>query len=170
MKKKEVKKIAKQIFKQIRLEKESDRIGKVAVRENYDFSEYDSEVSNRFKRMIIQLIEYSDNLRINIEPEVISISVSDINQLKSKSSSKKLNSDDDYLEVSIIKNIGFSVVRGYNKRSHYKDTNIFDDLESLIKERLKVINKENFNGIWNTIMVDSGLIRDNNLLDILKDN
>jgi hypothetical protein len=124
----------------------------------------------RFKKMITQLIDYSDNLRINIEPEVISISVSDINQLKSKSSSKNLNSDDDYLEVSIIKNIGFSVVRGYNKRSHYKDTNIFDDLESLIKERLKVINKENFSDIWNTIMVDSGLIRDNNLLDILKDN
>lgn len=170
MKKKEVKKIAKQIFKQIRLQKDSDRIGKVAVRENYEFSEYDSEVSNRFKRMIIQLIEYSDNLRINIDPEVISISISDINQLKSKNSSKKLNSDDDYLEISILKNIGFSVVRGYNKRSNYKDTNIFDDLESLIKDRLRVINKENFNDIWNTIMVDSGLIRDNNLLDILKDN
>lgn len=70
----------------------------------------------------------------------------------------------------MIKNIGFSVVRGYNKRSNYKDTNIFDDLESLIKDRLRVINKENFNDIWNTIMVDSGLIRDNNLLDILKDN
>lgn len=170
MKKKEINKLAKQIFRQFRLENESNQIKKVAVRENYEFSEYDSEVSNRFKKMITQLIDYSDNLRINIEPEVISISVSDINQLKSKSSSKNLNSDDDYLEVSIIKNIGFSVVRGYNKRSHYKDTNIFDDLESLIKERLKVINKENFSDIWNTIMVDSGLIRDNNLLDILKDN
>jgi hypothetical protein len=170
MKKKEINKLAKQIFRQFRLENESNQIKKVAVRENYEFSEYDSEVSNRFKKMITQLIDYSDNLRINIEPEVISISVSDINQLKSKSSSKNLNSDDDYLEVSIIKNTGFSVVRGYNKRSHYKDTNIFDDLESLIKERLKVINKENFNDIWNTIMVDSGLIRDNNLLDILKDN
>ena len=170
MKRKEINKLAKQIFRQFRLENESNQIKKVAVRENYEFSEYDSEVSNRFKKMITQLIDYSDNLRINIEPEVISISVSDINQLKSKSSSKNLNSDDDYLEVSIIKNIGFSVVRGYNKRSHYKDTNIFDDLESLIKERLKVINKENFSDIWNTIMVDSGLIRDNNLLDILKDN
>jgi hypothetical protein len=170
MKKKEINKLAKQIFRQFRLENESNQIKKVAVRENYEFSEYDSEVSNRFKKMITQLIDYSDNLRINIEPEVISISVSDINQLKSKSSSRNLNSDDDYLEVSIIKNIGFSVVRGYNKRSHYKDTNIFDDLESLIKERLKVINKENFSDIWNTIMIDSGLIRDNNLLDILKDN
>lgn len=170
MRKKEINKLAKQIFRQFRLENESNQIKKVAVRENYEFSEYDSEVSNRFKKMITQLIDYSDNLRINIEPEVISISVYDINQLKSKSSSKNLNSDDDYLEVSIIKNIGFSVVRGYNKRSHYKDTNIFDDLESLIKKRLKVINKENFSDIWNTIMVDSGLIRDNNLLDILKDN
>lgn len=170
MRKKEINKLAKQIFRQFRLENESNQIKKVAVRENYEFSEYDSEVSNRFKKMITQLIDYSVNLRINIEPEVISISVSDINQLKSKSGSKNLNSDDDYLEVSIIKNIGFSVVRGYNKRSHYKDTNIFDDLESLIKKRLKVINKENFSDIWNTIMVDSGLIRDNNLLDILKDN
>lgn len=169
MKKKEVKKIAKQIFKQIRLQKESDMIGKVDVRENYEFSEYDSEVSNRFKRMIIQLIEYSDNLRININPEVISISISDINQLKSKNSSKKLN-DDGYLEISILKNTGFSISRGYNKRSNYKDTNIFDDLESLVKDRLRVINKENFNDIWNTIMVDSGLIRDNNLLDILENN
>lgn len=170
MKKKEINKLAKQIFRQFRLENESNQIKKVAVRENYEFSEYDSEVSNRFKKMITQLIDYSDNLRINIEPEVISISISDINQLKSKNNSKNLNSEDDYLEVSIIKNIGFSVVRGYSKRSHYKDTNIFDDLESLIKERLKVINKENFNGIWDTIMTDSGLIRDNNLLDILKDN
>jgi hypothetical protein len=170
MKKKEIKKIAKQIFKQFKLENESNQGKKVAVRENYEFSEYDSEVSDRFKKMIIQLIEYSDNLRINVDSEILSISISDINQLKSKTNSKNLNSDDDYLEISIIKNIGFSVSRGYSKRGQYKDIDIFNELEPLVKERLKVINKENFNNIWNTIMVDSGLIRDNNLLDILKDN
>jgi hypothetical protein len=163
MKKKEINKLAKRIF----IKLNESKVGKVA-REIYEFSEYDSEVSNRFKKMITQLVDYSDNLRINIEPEVISISIPDINQLKSKNNSRKY-SDDDHLEVSIVKNVGFSMIRGYNKRSHYKDPNIFDNLESLIKERVKVINKENFNDILNTIMTDSGLIRDSNLFDILKE-
>jgi hypothetical protein len=166
MKSKNIKKIAKEFYRQIRLEKE------VPVKSiNYDDSdwcEYDPEVSDKFKKMFLQIIDYKENLRINISESNISVSIQDVKNLKSKSKSK-LNSDEDYLEISIIKNRGYSILKGYDKRSQFKDRDMFNQLEALVKDRLSILNRENFNDIWENIMLESGLVRDNNLLDILKE-
>jgi hypothetical protein len=169
MKKKEIKKIAKQIFKQFKLENEANTPVKSSYREEFDWSEYDEDTSSKFKKMILQIIEYNSNLRINLNESNISISINDIKLLKSNNLGKN-SSDDNYLEINIVKDVGFLMVKGYNKRSQYKDTKMFNELDNIIKDRLKIINRENFNEIWDNIMVESGLIRDNNLLDILKDN
>lgn len=164
MKNKEIKKIAKQIYKQIKLEREQPVKGEV---DHCDWSEYDPDVSDKFKKMFLQIIEYKENLRINITDSNISIYIQDIKNLKSNYSSK-LNSEEDYLEISIIKDIGYSISKGYRKNSQFRDKDIFNQLESLVKDRLSKINKENFNDIWENIMLESGLVRDNNLLDILE--
>lgn len=171
MKNKEIKKIAKQIYKQIKLEREQPK-GEV---DRCDWSEYDPDVSgeydpdvsDKFKKMFLQIIEYKENLRINITDSNISIYIQDIKNLKSDYSSK-LNSEEDYLEISIIKDVGYSISKGYRKKSQFRDKDIFNQLESLVKDRLSKINKENFNDIWENIMLESGLVRDNNLLDILE--
>jgi hypothetical protein len=165
MKSKNIKKIAKELYKQIRLEKEEP------VKAKYDYSdwcEYDPEVSDKFKKMFLQIIDYKDNLRINISESNISVSIQDVKNLKSKHKSK-LNSDEDYLEISITKDRGYSIIKGYDKRSQFKDKDIFSQLEGIVKDRLSILNRENFNDIWENIMLESGLVRDNNLLDILKE-
>lgn len=166
MKNKEIKKIAKQIYKQIELEREKPAKGEFVIG---DWSDYDPDVSDKFKKMVLQIIQYKENLRINITDSNISIYINDIKNLKSNYSSK-LSSEEDYLEISIIKDIGYSISKGYRKSSQFRDKDIFNQLESLVKDRLSKINKENFNDIWENIMLESGLVRDNNLLDILKED
>jgi hypothetical protein len=167
MKSKNIKKITKELYRQIRLEKEEQ----VKAKNDYidgDWCEYDSEVSDKFKKMFLQIIDYKDNLRINISDSNISVYIQDVKNLKSKSKLKS-NSDDDCLEILITKDRGYSLVKGYNKRSQFKDKDIFNQLEGIVKDRLSILNRENFNDIWENIMLESGLIRDNNLLDILKE-
>ncbi len=172
MKSKNIKKIAKEFYRQIRLEKEGSpkAEGKI-LKNDYidgDWGEYDSEVSDKFKKMFLRIIEYKANIRINISDYNISVSIQDIKNLKSKHKSK-LISDDDYLEISITKDIGYSVIKGYNKRSQFRDKDIFNQLEGIVKDRLSILNRENFNDIWENVMLESGLVRDNNLIDILKE-
>jgi hypothetical protein len=167
MKSKNIKKITKELYRQIRLEKEEQAKAKNDYIDG-DWCEYDSEVSDKFKKMFLQIIDYKDNLRINISDSNISVYIQDVKNLKSKSKLKS-NSDDDYLEILITKDRGYSLVKGYNKRSQFKDKDIFNQLEGIVKDRLSILNRENFNDIWENIMLESGLIRDNNLLDILKE-
>jgi len=46
---------------------------------------------------------------------------------------------------------------------------MFSELSPVIKQRLKEINAENFSEIWETLMKDSGIMRDNNLETLLDD-
>ena len=166
MKNKEIKKLAKKIYNQIEFERNS--LVKASSEHTHDdWCDYDPEVSSKFKKMVLQLIGYKDNLKINITSSNISIYISDIKKIKSNYSSK-LSSEEDYLEISIIKDLGYSISKGYRKNTQFKDKDIFNQLEGLVRDRLSKINKENFNDIWNDIMLESGLVRDNNLLDILE--
>jgi hypothetical protein len=166
MKSKDIKKIAKELYRQIRLEKEEPV--KASKYDDGDWCEYDPDVSEKFKKMFIQIIDYKENLTIKLSDYNISVYIQDVKNLKSKHRSK-LASDEDYLEISITKDRGYSIVKGYNKRSQFKDKDIFNQLEGIVKNRLSLLNRENFNDIWENIMLESGLVRDNNLLDILKE-
>lgn len=162
MKEKKFKKIAEEVAKLISnqlIEKPTS-----TMIEEYR-AEYDSEVSDKMKKFILNVIKYKENLNISISEEYINIATSDIKKIK-KSNSQNIGkypgSDDNYLEISIDEK-GFYLNYGYRKRSRYTDEKIFNELLPLVKQRNKEINSENFNEIWEEVMIESGIMRDNNL-------
>jgi hypothetical protein len=163
MKKKDLKKIAKIITEEIR-NYNSPMSEKV---EEYTWCEYDSEVSNKFKKMILSLSNYKNNLRFDVNDTRICITTEDLTLIKSgKASSNRVYNEDNYLRVEVVKD-GFSVNHGYNKRSFYRDNNMYNDLIDDIKDITKKINSDNFTEIWTDVMKESGVIRDSNLDDLL---
>lgn len=171
MKTKKLKKLAKLIHEEVRNYDMKSRPMKMSEEiSNGDWSDYDSEVSEKFKTMILNLANYKDNININVDTHRISISTGDITKVKSpvnRKSNANYN-DDNYVEMSLHKGLGFSVNYGYKLRTNYKDEKLFDELKPILVQRLKEVNADNFNEIWNELMRESGLLRDNNLDNILQ--
>ena len=170
MKSKKIKKMAKLIHEEFRnYERESRPMKMSEEISNGDWSEYDPEVSEKFKKMVLNLANYKNNININIDSNRISIGTSDITTVKSslKRKSNTLYTDDNCVEMSLVKNLGFTVNYGYKIRSNYKDEKLFDELQPILVQKLKEINADNFNEIWTELMRESGVLRDNNLDDIL---
>jgi len=131
-----------------------------------DLADYNEEISERFKSLVLNIINYRNNLNINITSERITISCDSVKNIKGVKSNY-INGDEDYLEITIRKGVGFWLNNGYKLRSNYKDDNIYDELLPVISEKLKEINSDNFDQVWSKIMKESGIIRDNNLDEIL---
>ena len=70
----------------------------------------------------------------------------------------------------MIKDEGFSINLSYQKRSNYEDIDMFNELIDIVSKRVMEINKENFTDIWDKVMKESGIIRDNNLDQLLDDS
>jgi len=167
MKSKKLKKLAKLFHEEFR---NYDRPMKVSEEvSGGDWSEYDPEVSEKFKKMVLNLATYKNNININVDSNRVSISVGDITKVKTpiKRSSNVLYSEENYVEMSLHKGLGFSINYGYRLRTNYKDEKLFDELQPILIQRLKEINADNFNEIWTELMRESGVLRDNNLDDIL---
>jgi hypothetical protein len=163
MKKKKLKKLAKSLYKEINNLQKDLR----PIREAINYCNYDSKVSERFKKLVLCIIEYKENININVYNDVFSISVPDASLIKKPLQKGRLHSDDNYLEIIVNKSEGFSINYGYTKRSNYKDVNIFNELHPIVDKRLKEINAENFGEILETLMKESGIMRDNNLEQLL---
>jgi hypothetical protein len=156
MKEKKLKKIAKLISSQLNYTESP-------IREVEYRAEFDSEVSDKLKKFILNVIQYKENISITISEKHFTISTNDIKNIKkSNSNSKNSGSDENYLEIFLDEN-GFYLNYGYRKRSRYSDDKIFNELLPLVKQRNKEINSENFNEIWEEVMIESGIMRDNNL-------
>ena len=167
MKDKKLKKIVREVLNEVR---EYDRPVKAQMY-TADWAEYDEEVSEKLKTMLLNILNYINNINININDNSFSIStdnLSGVKKLRSNSSGLTKVSDEDYFSVEIIKETGFTINRGYNVRTQYLDSKIFDEILPLATNKLKEINSENFNDIWNDIMKESGLMRDNNIDELLK--
>ena len=167
MKEKKLKKIIKEVLNEVR---DYDRPMKAQMYTG-DWAEYNEDVSEKLKTMLLNLLNYRNNINININDNSLSISTDNLSGVKkSRSSNNGLTkvSDDDYFSVEIIKETGFSVNRGYNIRSQYLDSKIYDEILPLATNKLREINSENFNDIWNDVMKESGLMRDNNIDELLK--
>jgi hypothetical protein len=161
MKKKNIKKIVSLITNEIRNEISNNYPVK-SSEEEYR-SEYDPEVSEKFRKLVLNIIQYKENIIINIIDNRFSVSTNDVNVIKNSYIPKSKNyNEDDYLEIMVDEK-GFYINLGYRKRSRYADDKMFKDLSPAIRERLKEINFENFDDIWNDVMKKSGVIRDNNL-------
>ncbi len=169
MKKKTIKKLAKLIHEEVRNYERELRPVKMKYSDEIsskgDWCEYDSEVSEKFKKMVLNLANYKNNITINVDSDRVSISTGDIKNIKNKRNSNTLYGDDDFVEMSLMKDLGFSISYSY-KRSNYKDKKLFDELQPILVQKLKEINAENFNDIWTELMKESGILRDNNLDEI----
>jgi hypothetical protein len=168
MKDKKLKKIVQLVAQQVR-EYEMSPVKKSMY--TADWAGYDEGVSDKLKTMLINLLNYRNNINININDNSLSIStdnLSGIKKTRSNSSGLTKVSDDDYFSVEIIKETGFTINKGYNVRTQYLDTKIYDEILPLATNKLKDINSENFNDIWNDVMKESGLMRDNNIDELLK--
>ena len=174
MKKKDLEKISDIVAINIKsiLEKQMN-YEKVDKAEEYKTSAYDETVSNKFKKLVLNLLDYSETLNININDNSITISANDVKSIKNTNNNNnngplKLQNDGNYLEISINKE-RFVMSKGYYNRTCYKDTSMYDYFEPILSKKLQEINATNFNTVWDDIMIDSGMIRDNNLLELFND-
>ena len=173
MKKKDLEKIGDIVAINIKsiLEKQMN-YEKVDKAEEYKTSAYDETVSNKFKKLVLNLLDYSETLNININDNSITISANDVKSIKNTNNNTngplKLQNDGNYLEISINKE-RFVMAKGYYNRTCYKDTSMYDYFEPILSKKLQEINATNFNTVWDDIMIDSGMIRDNNLLELFND-
>lgn len=178
MKKKDLEKIGDIVAINIKsvLEKQLEiqmNYEKVDKAEEYKTSAYDETVSNKFKKLVLNLLDYSETLNININDNSITISANDVKSIKNTNNNNtngplKLQNDSNYLEISINKE-RFVMAKGYYNRTCYKDTSMYDYFEPILSKKLQEINATNFNTVWDDIMIDSGMIRDNNLLELFND-
>lgn len=159
MKKKKIKKIAGLIAKH--LEDYRSRPVKESI-EEFEWSGYDEEVSKKFKIMVFNIIKYRENLNLRIHDDQISITSEDIVAIKGKKRLNAVYSEENFLRIDICKK-GFHINKGYLKRSSFLDDKIFDEILPFVIESQKTHNSENFTSVWNDIMKDSGIARDNNL-------
>lgn len=179
MKKKDLEKIGDIVAINIKsiLEKQMN-YEKVDKAEEYKTSAYDETVSNKFKKLVLNLLDYSETLNININDNSITISANDVKSIKNTNKNNNTNNntngplkyqdDGNYLEISINKE-RFVMAKGYYNRTCYKDTSMYDYFEPILSKKLQEINATNFNTVWDDIMIDSGMIRDNNLLELFND-
>jgi hypothetical protein len=171
MKDKKLKKIA-QLVAQLVVQqmREYDTMPMKKTMYTGDWAEYDEEVSDKLRTMVLNLLNYRNNININISDNSFLISTDNLSGVKKSRSSSGLTkvSDDDYFSVEIFKETGFSINRGYNVRSQYLDSKIYDEILPLATNKLRDINSENFSDIWNDVMKESGLMRDNNIDELLK--
>lgn len=143
------------------------------IGEDYKIADYNDEVSDKFKKLVLNLLDYNENLNIDINSNRIFISTNDIKSVKKKhysNNSQLVSSDEHYLEISIVKEHSFSINRGYSKRTNYKDNSMYDYFFPVVTKKLQEINSDNFNEIWNEIMKESGMMRDNNLDNLFPQN
>jgi hypothetical protein len=163
MKKSKLKKIAKLLHLEVRGYEKSMR----QTKEKVDYNDYDPQVSEKVKNLILNIIKYKDNIHISSGDDYFSISSNDATQIKKPRIKGHLTSDEKYIEICVQRGEGFTINYGYSRRTNYSDTNLFNELNPIIKQRLKEINAENFSEIWENLMKESGIMRDNNLEELL---
>jgi len=172
MRKKELKKILKKSL--IEFKNKVDRKEKLKYTiepvnnqfNDYMFSDSPEENKSNIRNMIFRLLTLRDQLSINITDDRISIS-SDYG-LKPYKSSISYQSPEDYFHLDIINKTGY-LLNFKDKRVAFRDTSLYNDIVDKIKKIFEDLNNKNFEELYNEIMVESGLARESNLDDLLKD-
>jgi len=164
MKKKKFKKIAKLVYDEMMLHQSAPKL----MREKVDYVPFDSEVSGKTKKLILGLVSYNEGVNINFSDDEFIISTQDITNIKKKYSRNAIYSEENYLEICVSKE-GFTINYAFKKRTNYEDKDMYNELIDIVKEKLKDINRENFTDIWSKVMQESGIMRDNNLEELLEE-
>lgn len=129
----------------------------------YMFTESTDEIKEKSRNMIFRLINLRDQLSISINEQSITIT----SEYGLKKSNNSTYSNYDYFSIEIIKDTGY-IMSYKDKRLAYRDHKIYDDLIDEIQISFSKLNDNNFNELYNEVMVDSGLARASNLDDLLK--
>jgi hypothetical protein len=161
MNKKKIAKIAKYVAEHL----DNCSTIKSCNESNIDWCDYDEEISNKCKKLVISLVECdSVNIRVELNSDNIHIRSDDYTKIKSVTRSNY--SDDDSLGISIYRNRGFSLSQGYKFNTGYKDTKIYDDVFDIIKVNVSKTHLDTFNIINDNVM--SVFNRENNLKTLLE--
>jgi uncharacterized protein (UPF0210 family) len=141
--------------------------GTTKAAEDY-ITKADSETFNKFEKIINNLLNYDIN--VNIDSGYLGIYTDDIKSIKNKIKNTKFGkvNDDDRLEISINKN-RFTINIGYNQRSSFLYEGVYDHFYEKFVKYLDNKNNKNFSETYNVLMKESGLLRDENLENLLKE-
>jgi hypothetical protein len=162
MKKKNLKKLAKLLYKEARdyETKFQESIPTKSEINRCDSLEYDEEISNKFYNFVCNLVKLRDRLNVNVSERYIGID-GNINQ----PTGGKLK--EDYIDIRIYES-DFSVTRNYSRSYSFKDPHMLERLKPQLFSKFKEISKESLLDIIDDVMVTTGLSRENNLEEILK--
>jgi hypothetical protein len=169
MKKKSIKKIETKLDKI--LDMASPKID-VEISRHFKSSK---KVSNKFQKLILNLINYPNGISIelNKSKKFIKIYIESISIIKNidlhplqTSNNSLINSSEENLQIN-VDSFGFSINYGYSIQSKYKDKNMYNYLLPIVRKTQSEKNENNFNYILTEIFKKSGIIRDSNLDEIL---
>lgn len=163
MKKKKIKKLAKNIVK---AGKEYER-SRYTIEEpkeatsEFVYCDYDKKTSEKFSKFVLNLIKLKEKLNIEFYETEFNI-YCDMNKMRNKNK----NYNEESFDIKVNKT-GFRIRRNYLTYIGYKDSNIYDILKDQIIEKSKLINEEIINETIDNLTVELNLSRDNNLDEIL---
>lgn len=169
MKSKKIEKIVKRVVTSIRSEEQKERSDMMAnsnIEEpsmDYMFTESDEQCKKRIRNLVPRLLSLRDQIEFNLFEKRMVIGSRYEQRHSIKSSNKNT-----YFHIEILKNSGF-ILNCNERKIFMKDTSLFDEIKPKIKEIFDKINQENFNDLYNILMVDNGLSRESNLDEILND-
>ena len=161
MKKKELKKIAGYI---------TDNIMKATTpKKGYEEElvlDCSEETFMKFEKLVNHLLNY--DVRIEVSKEYLSLFSSSYKEVK-KSKSQRPHSEDENIEISISKDY-LSMNIGYQKRSKFKKEGVYNHFYEKFIKTLETKNNNNFIDAYNLVMKESGLLRDENLENLFKED
>jgi hypothetical protein len=166
MKEKKIKKIADYIANNV--------MKATTPKKNYEEKELsidcNEETFVKFEKLVNHLLNYDVNIEIyNGSLSLYSDSYKRVKEVSKNNSNKTRPSDEsERIEINITKDY-FVMNIGYQNRSRFKKEGIYDYFKDLFLEELKRRNNNNFIDSYNSIMKESGLLRDENLENLLKD-
>jgi hypothetical protein len=178
MKKKKILKTFKKLFKNQYIDA-VHKIGATPAKNHYRemmFSEPDELTNNRCRNLIFRLLKIRDNINLDINDSVVSIHINIYDLKKSKKSIKStptLNNTKtanhlEYLSIEVIKDVG-CILSSEHTKVYFKDKLLYTDVINEVKKTSDLINRENFDTLYEFAMTTTGLARESNLDDILSD-
>lgn len=157
MKKKKLKKLVEKLVNdKVRTRDKSEEI----------ISDYNPEVSKKIKDFLNECLNYytsNNNIKFYIYSDRLDCIINDITKFKSTNTIVSY-SDTNYVSISLYKK-KILFIRGYNQ-FFFSDKELYKEFYPIIRQKLESSINE-FNGLYDSIMLDSGLLRDKNLDNLL---
>jgi hypothetical protein len=143
-------------------------INKIGTRDRSEdiISDYNPEVSKKIKDLLNECLNYytaNNNIKFYIYSDRVECLVNDITKFKSTNTVVNY-SDINYVSVTLYKD-KILLIRGYNQ-FFFSDKKLYKEFHPIIRQKLESSINE-FNGLYDSIMSDSGLLRDKNLDNLL---